>query len=69
MALKVSQKVQLYDREVVLWQKNVLKRAFGKNVTPVKWQRGSNGREGEKMGFLGGGHHRRRRRQCDQRQF
>ena len=53
MALKVSQKVQLYDREVVLWQKNVLKRAFGKNVTPVKWQRGSNGREGEKMGFLG----------------
>ena len=33
--------------------KNDLKRAFSKNVSPVKWQRGSNGSEGEqKMCFL-----------------
>ena len=53
MALKVSQKVQLYDREVVLWQKNVLKRAFGKNVTPVKWQRGQMGAKVKKWVFGG----------------
>ena len=45
--------MQLITREVVLWRKNGLKRAFGKSVSPVKWQRGSNGCEGEKMFFWG----------------
>ena len=35
----MPQKVQLYTKEVVLLQKNGLKRAFSKNLSPVKWQR------------------------------
>ena len=53
IALKVPQKVQLNTWRVVLWRKNGLKLAFSKYLSPVKWQRGSNGREGETNVFWG----------------
>ena len=63
-ALKVPQNNFPSVERDFLWRENGLKRALSKNLSPVKWQRGSNRREGEKKVFWGGGRH-----QFDQRKF